>query len=457
MPFYKIRRHVLRAEHRLDYAEDSPPSDEEHLMIMLFDLLLLDYTHCLVEPYERRRQRLDAMIQPSPGRAEIGSRFKIDFGRHDAADQLGNMMTTADSRGWEGLVIKTHGEPYLLPQGKTWQVKLKRDYVPGLADSVDLVVVGGRRDAKVVRNLGLRNLSWTTFFLACLDNKNDMRRCAARPYFHTVGTVMRPCVSIKDVKRLNELGRSCRLPFARCRTEMEVHTHFSRLEQPTELFETPIVVEVIEAGFDRPSNARFLSLRFPRIQKIHEDRSFLDTPSFVEYQQLATETMKTLHEASQTTNNFQSAEVHASCIPESATLSDTSTVRSIPSLGRDIAARTHSRSIDEPSGYLFPSEFKTAKRRLTASDTVPDPVRAKQQRTVSFCSLNTSSTSSTSTTLTTSDPVQVRCPTPRPSESSSTGFLIHKSLSKTFLQPDCEFFHALSQTPIKSHVMSNGS
>lgn len=33
--------------------------------------------------------------------------------------------------------------------------QLKKDYISGLADLVDLVVVGGRRDAKVVQTLGL--------------------------------------------------------------------------------------------------------------------------------------------------------------------------------------------------------------------------------------------------------------------------------------------------------------
>ena len=103
--------------------------------------------------------------------------------------------------------------------GKPWQVKVKKDYIPGLAETVDLGVVGGRRDAKVVQTLGVGNLSWTTFFLACLDNKNEIRRSGARPAFRTVGAVMRPCVSIKDFRRLNELSRLHQLPFARRRTE----------------------------------------------------------------------------------------------------------------------------------------------------------------------------------------------------------------------------------------------
>ena len=57
-----------------------------------------------------------------------------------------------------------------------------------------------------------------------------------------------------------------------------------------------MVVEVIGAGFDRPSNGNFLSLRFPRIVKVHEDRSIQDALDFDEYQRLALENIKGLGE-----------------------------------------------------------------------------------------------------------------------------------------------------------------
>ena len=41
------------------------------------------------------------------------------------------------------------------------------------------------------------------------------------------------------------------------------------------------------AGFDKPANARYFTLRFPRVLKIHGDRSFKDTISFEELQTMA--------------------------------------------------------------------------------------------------------------------------------------------------------------------------
>jgi DNA ligase-4 len=51
MPFYKIRRHILRAGHRIGCTQDSLQSEDEHLMLMLYDVLLMDKINCLSSSY----------------------------------------------------------------------------------------------------------------------------------------------------------------------------------------------------------------------------------------------------------------------------------------------------------------------------------------------------------------------------------------------------------------------
>jgi DNA ligase-4 len=41
------------------------------------------------------------------------------------------------------------------------------------------------------------------------------------------------------------------------------------------------------ASFDKPANAKYLALRFPRVLKIHNDRSFKETVSFEKLQKMA--------------------------------------------------------------------------------------------------------------------------------------------------------------------------
>ncbi len=69
--------------------------------------------------------------------------------------------------------------------------------------------------------------------------------------------------------------------------EFDVGFEYGRQLQPAELFKRPFLVELMEASFDKPANARYFVLRFPRVLKIHNDRSFKETVSFEELQEMA--------------------------------------------------------------------------------------------------------------------------------------------------------------------------
>jgi ATP-dependent DNA ligase len=85
--FRKIREHVRRAGHRLGCAQDSPVQEGEHLMVMLYDLLLLDDDICVREPHDRRHQQLRSTVRCIQGPLDIGTSTKIDFGSRGAADE----------------------------------------------------------------------------------------------------------------------------------------------------------------------------------------------------------------------------------------------------------------------------------------------------------------------------------------------------------------------------------
>ena len=76
------------------------------------------------------------------------------------------------------------------------------------------------------------------------------------------------------------------VPFALSRAELEVKLDQKQMLRPTELFSNPFVVEVMGAEFDKPADVRYFTLRFPRLQKTHEDRTFKETVSFDELQML---------------------------------------------------------------------------------------------------------------------------------------------------------------------------
>jgi len=92
---------------------------------------------------------------------------------------------------------------------------------------------------------------------------------------------------MSDLRFLNAHGRLSQRQYSRRDPQMPIVTEMIGKSLPSHLFLQPAVVEVVGAGFDRPSNARFLTLRFPRIVKVHLDRSPGDALGYDEYQRLA--------------------------------------------------------------------------------------------------------------------------------------------------------------------------
>lgn len=70
---------------------------------------------------------------------------------------------------------------------------------------------------------------------------------------------------------------------------MKVIIDQKQLRKLIELFKKPFIVKLMGAEFDRPADVNYWMLRFPWIQKIHEDRTLKDVISFDELQELAHE------------------------------------------------------------------------------------------------------------------------------------------------------------------------
>jgi DNA ligase 4 len=148
------------------------------------------------------------------------------------------------------------------------------------------VIIGGRRDARQAHALRMEDLPWTTY-LAGPVNKISTQLGNYKVTIRIIGFVERPCISIRDMWYLKNHGKLHQVPFKGCSVNMEIKMDRLQVAQATELFTRPLVVEVVGAGFDRPPNTRYFTLRFPRVIKIHHDRCVEDVLDFIEYQQLA--------------------------------------------------------------------------------------------------------------------------------------------------------------------------
>jgi len=115
--------------------------------------MMLNSNSMLQEPYWKRRQVLEQIITIVPGTSILASRMPIlmQNGILDACAQLRRVFAQTIARFEEGLVLKEDISSYDKSQNP-W-VKLKRDYIPGLGDTLDLAIIGAGWDRDRGRKL----------------------------------------------------------------------------------------------------------------------------------------------------------------------------------------------------------------------------------------------------------------------------------------------------------------
>lgn len=291
-----------------DGSDLNRPQPYEHLMIVFFDVLLIDDNVCLRKPHRERRLLLKNMIRVIPGRADIAEQEILDFSRADSQYRLERSFSKCITQRWEGYVLKGCDEPYFsMSTGHgtpgCW-IKLKKDYIPGLGDTVDLAIIGGiydSRDAAAMKDI--RRLSWTHFMIGCLVNKDAVLQLKTKPKYRVVDMVNRHSMNRQNMQILNQFGE-----FSACSREaghdFDIEQDQGNIPYMGTVFKTPFVVEMMGSGFEKPSGARYFTLRFPRVVKIHWDRAFEEAASFSELQLLAEAARSTSDDLSQEQNQW---------------------------------------------------------------------------------------------------------------------------------------------------------
>ncbi|KAI1375198.1 hypothetical protein F4677DRAFT_423513 [Hypoxylon crocopeplum] len=288
LPFHKIRKHVSRSGSFLGTYCDSQPHDHEHLMIVYYDVLMIDNESLLGVRQSERFRRLSKLVTYRKGYAELVSRQVISFSRPSAALKLREAFAECIVSRNEGLVLKPD-EPYFdfSTAQKSYSccnIKLKKEYVQGWGDVGDFAVVGASYDAAKAKEYKRPNVKWTHFFIGCLDNKEKARAKIEKPRFiitnivelseNLLSTVMGQCFPSPVAFKLNQ---SILLDFGRG----GLH------KRPTDVFLEPLVFDMRCFSFDKSPNTNFWSMRFPIVSKIHHDRSYWDALSFTELQDIA--------------------------------------------------------------------------------------------------------------------------------------------------------------------------
>lgn len=298
MDFSKIRNHVKRSGFFMGTLRDFPPDKCEHLMIVFFDVLLLDDEPILRHSLQDRRRILRKLIHVIPGRSMRSEWTLLDFKTGNGLRDLKETFARTIAERQEGLVLKPLHAPYLpLPDQDQpgFLVKVKKDYLGdmgGERDLGDFAVVGARFDPQVAAKTNLKPLHWTHFYLGCCTNRDAALRAGVKPRFKVVATLsLDTSISRSDARYLNVQGyfRQVKLHPDGSTVGFDVTNFRDHDRRMTVAFKNPLIVEILGGGFDTPQNATFEMLRHPRVQKIHLDRTWEDAVTMQDLERMAEE------------------------------------------------------------------------------------------------------------------------------------------------------------------------
>ena len=270
------------------------PTAHEHLMIVYYDILLLDDESLLGVRHSERFKILTSLVECQKGWAELVQREVIDFDHSLAASNLRRAFakTIVDKR--EGLVLKPD-EPFFefTESGRPWSgrcIKLKKEYIGNFGDVGDFAAVGAGYDPVKAKHYNISNLKWTHFYIGCLDNKEEVKRWSSKPEFTVINIVELNETQLKSVVQFSN-------PLAVSRDnneEIKLNMAPGVEGNPcmSVVFTNPMVFDLRCFNFDKVGNTGFWSPRFPMVSKVHFDRDFTDTVSFEQLQDLAKEATK---------------------------------------------------------------------------------------------------------------------------------------------------------------------
>ncbi|KAF8325927.1 hypothetical protein F5887DRAFT_1065164 [Amanita rubescens] len=258
--FWRIRDLLANEKSRA-----SNDDRDRHLGLVFFDILVLDSLPLTQLPYSQRRELLESVIETSVGHIFLAERTPIDLTTANPERQLQATFAQSIASFEEGVVLKADESTYhdyRLP----W-VKLKKDYIPGYGDAVDLVILGASWDKKRGRELRVPPTTYTTFYIGALANAKQIdANSTLKPHFYVYFTVSYGLTreQLEDLNfSIKSLGT---LPYRQLLDSMGYTFTLSPSlpVPPAVVFAQPLLAELVGAGFTKSVNCKYYELRFPR-------------------------------------------------------------------------------------------------------------------------------------------------------------------------------------------------
>ncbi|KAI9316532.1 ATP-dependent DNA ligase [Dichotomocladium elegans] len=228
--------------------------------IFAFDCLYLNGQSLLQESLEIRRQKLKEAFEETENEfyfAKSMDSTEIEDIQHFLDVSIGNNC--------EGLMVKLFSSPDATyepsKRSRNW-LKVKKDYLAGVGDTLDLVVLGA------FKGRGKRTNVYGSFLLGCYDESSDKFQTVCK-----IGT------GFSDENLQNFYNTLKDLQIEKPRSDYEIGEH---PEVPDVWFNAKIVWEVqcadlsisprYMAGVGIVDEAKGISLRFPRFLRVRDDK-----------------------------------------------------------------------------------------------------------------------------------------------------------------------------------------
>ncbi|CAL8463942.1 g3477 [Coccomyxa elongata] len=231
--------------------------------LFAFDCLYLNGTMLLQRPLTERRAALSQAVHEKPGELQYAL-----FKTSTDVEELGTFLNESVAAGTEGLIVKTLDSTYEPSKRSLHWLKLKKDYLEGVGDTLDVAVIGAWFGK------GKRSGVYGAFLLAVFNAEGEEFQTISK-----IGTGF----SEEQLKQFSEELKEHIIPTAK------PYYRFSETLLPDVWFDAKTVWEVKCADFSiSPRHKAALgladpdkgiSIRFPRLVKVRDDKSPEDATS----------------------------------------------------------------------------------------------------------------------------------------------------------------------------------
>ncbi|CAO3596049.1 unnamed protein product [Absidia cylindrospora] len=248
---------ILSTRKRKDVREDEITV---RVAIYAFDCLYLNGKSLLQESFEERRRLLHSSF--------IATKNQFYFAEYMNSNDISDIQTFLDvsiQNNCEGLMVKSYDGKHATYEpsrrSRNW-LKVKKDYLSGVGDSMDLVVMGA------YHGRGKRTSVYGGFLLGCYDPDTEEFQTICK-----IGTGF----SEEILKTLHEQLKPHIIPQPK-----KFYCLGDNPATPDIWFEPSVIFEVkcadlsisptYMAGVGQVNDAKGISLRFPRFIRLREDK-----------------------------------------------------------------------------------------------------------------------------------------------------------------------------------------